>query len=89
VLCYFVKREATAAVFIKESGPVLQHNERNACTVITVSNGAGLPYHVAHEMMAKAGRQPRHRFYFSQWVNFGCSRAEVRKKREWHEWAMA
>ena len=54
-----------------------QHNERNACTVIAVSNGAGLPYHVAHEMMAKAGRQPRHGFYFSQWMNFGCRRAEV------------
>jgi hypothetical protein len=42
-------------------------NEANDCTVRALANAAGLPYKLAHKIMARAGRENGKGLFFKQW----------------------
>jgi hypothetical protein len=44
------------------------HAERNDCSVVALSIAVGIPYDVAHHMLASAGRKPGHGFKMTVWL---------------------
>ena len=42
-------------------------NEENDCTVRALANAAGLPYRLAHKILAKAGRKQGHGMFTKDW----------------------
>jgi hypothetical protein len=45
-------------------------NERNACTVMAVSNACAVPYDEAHSLLKKWGRVDGHRFDFRTFMRY-------------------
>ena len=44
------------------------HNESSDCSVVALSIAVGIPYDVAHDILAKAGRRSRHGFQMTAWL---------------------
>jgi len=52
----------------KSRGVERDGNEANDCTVRALANASGMPYKLAHKIMAKAGRKVGHGMTADEWV---------------------